>query len=253
MPQKAGLPSCRGRVFREGGTLARDSGEPLVGGRVSLGSSCRSAGQVAALRPAANATAGAAGGPPTRSLLSPQTEDRNRQLQERLELAEQKLQQTLRKAETLPEVEAELAQRVAALSKVPPWAPLPCTAGFDREGGSLLGLVGPGASELSGRARLASSAVFFEAGTLPQCQMLPPPFCCPASVPLQSVCRACPVWAVTEPCSRGCVRSAEPRTAAGGGLRRERPCSSANGQNELESFKELTRLFSTYWPVLCQA
>uniref|UniRef100_A0A4W2GQ09 PTPRF interacting protein alpha 1 n=1 Tax=Bos indicus x Bos taurus TaxID=30522 RepID=A0A4W2GQ09_BOBOX len=46
-----------------------------------------------------------------------QTEDKNRQLQERLELAEQKLQQTLRRAETLPEVEAELAQRVAALSK----------------------------------------------------------------------------------------------------------------------------------------
>ncbi|XP_032270452.1 liprin-alpha-1 isoform X5 [Phoca vitulina] len=46
-----------------------------------------------------------------------QTEDKNRQLQERLELAEQKLQQTLRKAETLPEVEAQLAQRVAALSK----------------------------------------------------------------------------------------------------------------------------------------
>ncbi|XP_062861130.1 liprin-alpha-1 isoform X4 [Trichomycterus rosablanca] len=46
-----------------------------------------------------------------------QTEEKNRQLQERLELAEQKLQQTIRKAETLPEVEAELAQRVAALSK----------------------------------------------------------------------------------------------------------------------------------------
>ncbi|XP_053576556.1 liprin-alpha-1 isoform X4 [Bombina bombina] len=46
-----------------------------------------------------------------------QSEEKNRQVQERLELAEQKLQQTIRKAETLPEVEAELAQRVAALSK----------------------------------------------------------------------------------------------------------------------------------------
>lgn len=33
-------------------------------------------------------------------------------------MAEQRLAQTMRKAETLPEVEAELAQRVAALSKV---------------------------------------------------------------------------------------------------------------------------------------
>ncbi|KAM5239248.1 liprin-alpha-4 isoform 3-T3 [Ctenodactylus gundi] len=37
--------------------------------------------------------------------------------QELLEVAEQKLQQTMRKAETLPEVEAELAQRIAALTK----------------------------------------------------------------------------------------------------------------------------------------
>uniref|UniRef100_A0A8C2CB76 PTPRF interacting protein alpha 1 n=1 Tax=Cyprinus carpio TaxID=7962 RepID=A0A8C2CB76_CYPCA len=48
-----------------------------------------------------------------------QVEEKSRQLQERLELAEQKLQQTMRKAETLPEVEAELAQRVVALTKQP--------------------------------------------------------------------------------------------------------------------------------------
>ncbi|XP_041524178.1 liprin-alpha-2 isoform X3 [Microtus oregoni] len=49
-----------------------------------------------------------------------QMEEKNRQLQERLELAEQRLQQTMRKAETLPEVEAELAQRIAALTKSDP-------------------------------------------------------------------------------------------------------------------------------------
>ncbi|XP_032894099.1 liprin-alpha-2 isoform X3 [Amblyraja radiata] len=46
-----------------------------------------------------------------------QLEEKNRQLQERLELAEQKLQQTMKRAETLPEVEAELAQRITALTK----------------------------------------------------------------------------------------------------------------------------------------
>uniref|UniRef100_A0ABI7WQM6 Liprin-alpha CC2 domain-containing protein n=1 Tax=Felis catus TaxID=9685 RepID=A0ABI7WQM6_FELCA len=46
-----------------------------------------------------------------------QTADQNRQLQERLEVAERKLQQTPRKAKSLPEVEAEPAQRVATLCK----------------------------------------------------------------------------------------------------------------------------------------
>ncbi|XP_059944455.1 liprin-alpha-4 isoform X5 [Mesoplodon densirostris] len=46
-----------------------------------------------------------------------QCEEKAQRLQELLEVAEQKLQQTMRKAETLPEVEAELAQRIAALTK----------------------------------------------------------------------------------------------------------------------------------------
>ncbi|MBN3311787.1 LIPA3 protein, partial [Atractosteus spatula] len=50
-----------------------------------------------------------------------QSEEKNRQLQERLDDAKQKLQQTLQRAETLPEIEAQLAQRVAALNKVLGW------------------------------------------------------------------------------------------------------------------------------------
>ena len=47
-----------------------------------------------------------------------QSEEKCRSLQEKLELAEQKLHQSLRKAEALPVVEEELAVRLAALNQV---------------------------------------------------------------------------------------------------------------------------------------
>lgn len=61
-----------------------------------------------------------------------QSEEKNRQLQERLDDAKQKLQQTLQRAETLPEIEAQLAQRVAALTKVRPAAGVAPPAGAPR-------------------------------------------------------------------------------------------------------------------------
>ena len=72
-----------------------------------------------------------------------QSEEKNRQLQERLDDAKQKLQQTLQRAETLPEIEAQLAQRVAALNKVHPSRPGRTGMGRLRASGAGLDWDGP--------------------------------------------------------------------------------------------------------------
>ena len=51
-----------------------------------------------------------------------QSEEKCRNLQEKLELAEQRMQQSVRKAEALPVVEEELAVRLAALNRVSQWS-----------------------------------------------------------------------------------------------------------------------------------
>ena len=48
-----------------------------------------------------------------------QAEDKVRIQQEKLEIAEQNLNQSLRKAEALPKIEEELAVQMAALNEVP--------------------------------------------------------------------------------------------------------------------------------------
>ena len=50
-------------------------------------------------------------------MFSLQLEEKTKCVHEKLEAAEHKLQQSLRKAETLPTVEAQLAQRMEALSE----------------------------------------------------------------------------------------------------------------------------------------
>ena len=93
-------------------------------------------------------------------------------MQEHLELEEQKLQQTLLRAETLPEVEAELAQLVAALSKVLLWVP----GGRAREG--LFHAVPPCPSpccSVHRGAQTRGACCPAGMGARPECQTVPAP------------------------------------------------------------------------------
>ena len=93
-------------------------------------------------------------------------------MQEPLELEEQKLQQTLPRAETLPEVEAELAQRVAALSKVLLWLP------GGRVGKGLFHAVPPCPSpccSVHKGAQPRGACCPAEMGARPECQTVPAP------------------------------------------------------------------------------
>ena len=93
-------------------------------------------------------------------------------MQEHLELEEQKLQQTLPRAETLPEVEAELAQRVAALSKVLLWLP------GGRAGKGLFHAVPPCPSpccSVHKGAQTRGACCLAEIGARPECQTVPAP------------------------------------------------------------------------------
>ena len=93
-------------------------------------------------------------------------------MQEHLELEEQKLQQTLPRAETLPEGEAELAQRVAALSKVLLWLP------GGRAGKGLFHAVPPCPSpccSVHKGAQPRGACCPAEMGARPECQTVPAP------------------------------------------------------------------------------
>lgn len=97
-------------------------------------------------------------------------------MQELLELVE-KLQQTLQRAEMLPEVEAEQAPRVAALSMVPLWVPrgewgVGGGAGT-RRACSRAVPPDPARAAVHTGARMRGSCCPFEMGALPECQAAP--------------------------------------------------------------------------------